>query len=200
MEAKEPGPATPTCTPPSTASPAWPTPRPSMDEKASTTIGFFCRARASMASPGSCGSSPTTGRTTAPRASSRTSRPWPHAIRGSAPTPHGTMARSSATTASWPRSASTPAPTPHSSSATTPSQPPPVGPRCAARSDSPSHRAHWPGPRRPAGRPRGGPGMWRRDRGRCAHPQRRRWPRRAGLSTWDDFETAFRMWSRPVTL
>ena len=99
------------------------------DEKASTTIGFFCRARASMASPGSCGSSPTTGRTTAPRASSRTSRPWPHAIRGSAPTPHGTMARSSATTASWPRSASTPAPTPHSSSATTPSQPPPVGRR-----------------------------------------------------------------------
>ena len=87
MEAKEPGPATPTCTPPSTAYPAWPTPRPSMDEKASTTIGFFCRARASMASPGSCGSSPTTGRTTAPRASSRTSRPWPHAIRGSAPTP-----------------------------------------------------------------------------------------------------------------
>ena len=154
MEAKEPGPATPTCTPPSTASPAWPTPRPSMDEKASTTIGFFCRARASMVSPGSCGSSPTTGRTTAPRASSRTSRPWPHAIRGSAPTPHGTMARSSATTASWPRSASTPAPTPHSSSATTPSQPPPVGRRL----------------------------------------------RRAGLSTWDDFETAFRLWSRPVTL
>ena len=28
-EAKEPGSATPTCTPPSTASPAWPTPRPS---------------------------------------------------------------------------------------------------------------------------------------------------------------------------
>ena len=181
MEAKEPGPATPTCTPPSTASPAWPTPRPSMDEKASTTIGFFCRARASMASPGSCGSSPTTGRTTAPRASSRTSRPWPHAIRGSAPTPHGTMARSSATTASWPRSASTPAPTPHSSSATTPSQPPPVGQRCAARSDSPSHRAHWSGPRRPAGRPRGGPGMWRRDRDRCARPQPRRRLRRAGL-------------------
>ena len=122
MEAKEPGPATPTCTPPSTASPAWPTPRPSMDEKASTTIGFFCRARASMASPGSCGSSPTTGRTTAPRASSRTSRPWPHAIRGSAPTPHGTMARSSATTASWPRSASTRVPTPQSSSAVTPSR------------------------------------------------------------------------------
>ena len=181
MEAKEPGPATPTCTPPSTASPAWPTPRPSMDEKASTTIGFFCRARASMASPGSCGSSPTTGRTTAPRASSRTSRPWPHAIRGSAPTPHGTMARSSATTASWPRSASTPAPTPHSSSATTPSQPPPVGPRCAARSDSPSHRAHWSGPRRPAGRPRGGPGMWRHDRDRCARPHPRRRLRRAGL-------------------
>ena len=181
MEAKEPGPATPTCTPPSTASPAWPTPRPSMDEKASTTIGFFCRARASMASPGSCGSSPTTGRTTAPRASSRTSRPWPHAIRGSAPTPHGTMARSSATTASWPRSASTPAPTPHSSSATTPSQPPPVGPRCAARSDSPSHRAHWSGPRRPAGRPLDGPGRWLRDRDRCAHSQPRRQLRRAGL-------------------
>ena len=46
MEAKEPGPATPTCTPPSTASPSWPTPRPSAVEKASTTIGFFCRARA----------------------------------------------------------------------------------------------------------------------------------------------------------
>ena len=149
-----------------------------MDEKASTTIGFFCRARASMASPGSCGSSPTTGRTTAPRASSRTSRPWPHAIRGSAPTPQGTMARSSATTASWPRSASTPAPTPHSSSATTPSQPPPVGRRCAARSDSPSHRAHWSGPRQPAGRPRDGPGTRRRDRGRCARPQPRRRHRR----------------------
>ena len=116
--------ATPTCTPPSTASHVWPTPRPSTGEKASTTIGFFCRARPSSpptASPGSCGSSPTTGRTTAPRASSRTSRPWPHAIRGSAPTPHGTMARSSATTASWQRSASTRVPTPHSSSVVTPS-------------------------------------------------------------------------------
>ena len=181
MEAKEPGPATPTCTPPSTASPAWPTPRPSMDEKASTTIGFFCRARASMASPGSCGSSPTTGRTTAPRASSRTSRPWPHAIRGSAPTPQGTMARSSATTASWPRSASTPAPTPHSSSATTPSQPPPAGPRCAAHSDSPSPRAHWTGPRQSAGRPRDGPGPRRHDRDRCARPQPRRRLRGARL-------------------
>ena len=30
---------------PSTASPAWPTPRPSIDEKASTTIGFFCCAQ-----------------------------------------------------------------------------------------------------------------------------------------------------------
>ena len=47
-----PGPAAPTCTPPSTASPAWPTPRPSMDEKASTTIGFFCRARAFLAAHG----------------------------------------------------------------------------------------------------------------------------------------------------
>ena len=46
MKAKEPGAATPTCTPPSTASPTWPTPRPSAVEKASTTIGFFCRARA----------------------------------------------------------------------------------------------------------------------------------------------------------
>ena len=46
MKAKKPGLATPTCTPPSTASPSWPTPRPSAVEKASTTIGFFCRARA----------------------------------------------------------------------------------------------------------------------------------------------------------
>ena len=43
--------ATPTCTPPSTASPAWPTPRPSTGEKASTTIGLFCRARAFLAAP-----------------------------------------------------------------------------------------------------------------------------------------------------
>ena len=51
-EAKEPGSATPTCTPPSTASHVWPTPRPSIDEKASTTIGFFCRARAFFAAHG----------------------------------------------------------------------------------------------------------------------------------------------------
>ena len=44
--ARAPGLATPTCTPPSTASHVWPTPRPSTGEKASTTIGFFCRARA----------------------------------------------------------------------------------------------------------------------------------------------------------
>ena len=52
MKAKEPGAATPTCTPPSTASPTWPTPRPSAVEKASTTIGFFCRARAFLAAHG----------------------------------------------------------------------------------------------------------------------------------------------------
>ena len=51
-EAKEPGLATPTCTPPSTASHVWPTPRPWTDEKASTTIGFFCRARAFFAAHG----------------------------------------------------------------------------------------------------------------------------------------------------
>ena len=44
--------ATPTCTPPSTASHVWPTPRPSTVEKASTTIGFFCRARAFFAAHG----------------------------------------------------------------------------------------------------------------------------------------------------
>ena len=43
--ARAPGLATPTCTPPSTASRVWPTPRPWTVEKASTTIGFFCRAR-----------------------------------------------------------------------------------------------------------------------------------------------------------
>ena len=47
---------------------------------------------------------------------------WPHATRGSVPTPHVTTARSSDTTASWPRSASTHAPTPHSSSAAMPSR------------------------------------------------------------------------------
>ena len=35
-----------------TASPAWPTPRPWTDEKASTTIGFFCRARTFFAAHG----------------------------------------------------------------------------------------------------------------------------------------------------
>ena len=117
--------ATPTCTPPSTASHVWPTPRPSTGEKASTTIGFFCRARPSSpptASPGSCGSLLTTGRTTAPGPSPRPLPPWPHATRGPVPTPHGTTARSSATTASWQRSASTRVPTPHSSSAVTPSR------------------------------------------------------------------------------
>ena len=74
------------------------------------------------ASPGSCGSLPTTERTTGPGPSPRPSPPWPHATRGSVPTPHGTTARSSATTASWQRSASTRVPTPHSSSAVTPSQ------------------------------------------------------------------------------
>ena len=123
--ARAPGSATPTCTPPSTASHVWPTPRPSTGEKASTTIGFFCRARPSSpptASPGSCGSLLTTGRTTAPGPSPRPSPPWPHATRGPVPTPHGTTARSSATTASWQRSASTCVPTPHSSSAVTPSR------------------------------------------------------------------------------
>lgn len=48
----DPGPATSTCTPPSTASPAWPTPRPSTIEKASTTIGFFYRARTFLAAHG----------------------------------------------------------------------------------------------------------------------------------------------------
>ena len=33
-----------------------------------------------------------------------------------------------------------------------------------------------------------------------SHGSTRRRLRRAGLSTWDDFETAFRLWSRPVTL
>ena len=61
------------------------------------------RSRPPTASPGSCGSLLTTGRTTAPGPSP----PWPHATRGSVPTPHGTTARSSATTASWQRSAST---------------------------------------------------------------------------------------------
>ena len=44
--------ATPTCTPSSTGSHVWPTPRPSTGEKASTTIGFFCRARAFFATHG----------------------------------------------------------------------------------------------------------------------------------------------------
>ena len=74
------------------------------------------------ASPGSCGSLPTTGPTTAPGPSPRPSPPWLHATRGSAPTPHVITARSSATTASWPRSASTRVPTPQSSSAVTPSR------------------------------------------------------------------------------
>ena len=50
--ARAPGLATPTCTPPSTASHVWPTPRPSTGEKASTTIGFFCRARTFFAAHG----------------------------------------------------------------------------------------------------------------------------------------------------
>ena len=40
-----------TCTPLSTASPAWPVPRPRIDERASTTIGFFCRARTLVRRP-----------------------------------------------------------------------------------------------------------------------------------------------------
>ena len=39
------------------------------------------------ASPGSCGSLPTTGRATAPGPSPQPLPPWPHATRGSAPTP-----------------------------------------------------------------------------------------------------------------
>ena len=62
------------------------------------------------------------GQSTAPRPSPRQSPPWPHATRGSVPTPHVITARSSATTASWPRSASTRVPTPQSSSAVTPSR------------------------------------------------------------------------------
>ena len=50
--ARAPGLATPTCTPPSTASRVWPTPRPWTVEKASTAIGFFCRARAFFAAHG----------------------------------------------------------------------------------------------------------------------------------------------------
>ena len=97
--ARQPGSATPTCTPLSTVSPAWPTPRPWM------TRGPRPRS-ASSAGPGP---------------SPQPLSPWPHATRESAPTPHTTTARSSATTASWPRSASTPAPTTQSSSAATPS-------------------------------------------------------------------------------
>ena len=44
--------ATPTCTPLSTASRVWPAPRPWTVERASTTIGFFCRARAFFAAHG----------------------------------------------------------------------------------------------------------------------------------------------------
>ena len=40
-----------TCTPLSTASPAWPVPRPRIDERASTTIGLFCRARTLVRRP-----------------------------------------------------------------------------------------------------------------------------------------------------
>ena len=123
--ARAPGLATPTCTPPSTASHVWPTPRPSTGEKAPTTIGFFCRARAFFAAHGITRLVRVitdNGANYRAQPSPRPSPPWPHATRGSAPTPHTTTARSSATTTSWQRSASTRVPTPHSSSTVTPSR------------------------------------------------------------------------------
>jgi hypothetical protein len=60
--------STPTCTRPSTATPAWPVPKPCPDEKASTAIGFVHRARAFFARHGISGSRPTP----APQRESRT--------------------------------------------------------------------------------------------------------------------------------
>ena len=108
-----------------TASPAWSIPRPSTTRRPpprSASSAVPGPSSPPTASPGSCGSSLTTERTTGPGPSPQPLPPWPHATRGSAPIPHGTTARSSATTASWPRSASTCVPTPQSSSAATPSQ------------------------------------------------------------------------------
>ena len=124
--ARAPGLATPTCTPPSTASHIRPTPRPSTGEKASTTIGSFCRARAFFAAHGVTRLvRVVTDNGANYRARTFTARPSPpglHATRGPVPTPHVITARSSATTASWPRSASTCVPTPQSSSAVMPSR------------------------------------------------------------------------------
>lgn len=121
----KPGLATPTCTPPSTASRVWPTPRPWMMRRPPPRLASSAVPGPSSqptASPGSCGSLPKTGRTTAPGPSPRQSPPWLHATRGSVPTPHVITARSSATTASWQGSAFTCVPTPQSSSAVTPSR------------------------------------------------------------------------------
>ena len=96
-----------------------------LDERASTTIGFFCRARAFFAAHGitrlvrvvtdnGANYRARTFTTTITSLASRHQRTRPDT--------HVTTARSSATTASWPRSASTRVPTPQSSSAAMPSR------------------------------------------------------------------------------
>ena len=122
--ARAPGLATPTCTPPSTASRVWPTPRPWTVEKVSTTIGFFCRARAFFAAHGVTRLvRVVTDNGANYRARTFTAIITSLASRHQRNRPYTPItARSSATTASWPRSASTRVPTPHSSSAVTPSR------------------------------------------------------------------------------
>ena len=75
---KKPEPATPTCTPPSTAPPARPTPRPRMTRRPPPRSASSAAPGPSWpptASSDSYGWSPTTGRATAPRPSPRPSLP-----------------------------------------------------------------------------------------------------------------------------
>lgn len=123
--ARQPGLATPTCTPLSTASRVWPAPRPWTVERASTTIGFFCRARAFFAAHGIT----RLVRVVTDNGASYRARAFTTTITSLAsrhqricPDTHVTTARSSDTTASWPRSVSTHTPIPQSSSAAIPSR------------------------------------------------------------------------------
>ena len=117
-----PGSATPTCTPPLTASRVRPTPRPWTVEKASTTIGFFCRTQAFFAAYGVT----RLVRVVTDNGANYRARTFTTTITCLAslhqrlrPYTRVTTARLSATTASWPRSASTRTHTPQSSSAVT---------------------------------------------------------------------------------
>lgn len=108
-------PATYACTPPSTTTLGWRSPRPTTTRPLPPrSHSCATRGRSSLrtASRGSLASSPTTNRPTGPATSPAQSARSSPGINGSSPTRPGTTARLSATSTPSPESTSTPAATP----------------------------------------------------------------------------------------